>query len=192
LLSVYLTNGFHLDEQAIKGVRVVFNEADEPVRGIKVPRVDRRQFDMPGLQLPASWRRLCADLYASDSGHRFDMLETLLNLHPAALLGLEKRVQRWRSGGGGGKHFQFIFTDVGERTFALGLVLARDAPPSEAVWHEFARAQSMEIYSMAKPTDVVILFKMRKSTASYDAISFFRMNKMSDGEIALRTILRGE
>jgi hypothetical protein len=48
----------------------------------------------------------------------------------------------------------------------------------------------MEIYSIAKPTDVVILLKMRKSTASYDAISFFRMNKMSDGEIALRTMLQ--
>jgi hypothetical protein len=38
--------------------------------------------------------------------------------------------------------------------------------------------------------EVVILFKMRKSTASYDAISFFRMNKMPDGEIALRTMGR--
>lgn len=179
LLSVYLTNGFQIDAESLKGTRVVFGMADAPVRGLKIPRDDRSVPDAIGVRLPASWQLIVNEIYRSGSRHRFDIIETIFNQHPANLKGIELKVRSWRSGAGKGGML-VVNTHIGERTFALAVILSKEIFLSEAEWHAFARERAREVHDEIQATECVVLLRHRKSSSlNFDAISFFRMIKSS-------------
>jgi hypothetical protein len=173
LLSVYLTNGFQIDSEALKGTRVVFGMADAPVRGLKTARENRGVPNAIGVQLPGSWQLIVNEIYGSGSRHRFDIIETILNQHPANLKGIERKVRGWRAGTGKAGALS-VSTKIGDRTFALVVILWKEIFLSEAEWHSFARERAREVQA----TECVVLLRQRKSSSlTYDAISFFRMNR---------------
>ena len=177
LLSVYLTNGFQIDAEALKGTRVIFGMADAPVRGLKTPRNDRGVPDAIGVQLPASWQLIVNEIYGSRNRHRFDMIETIFNQHPANLKGIELKVRNWRSGAGKAGAL-IVSTEIGGRIFAIAVILSKKIFLSEAEWHAFARERAREVHEELQTTECVVLLRHRKSSSvTYDAISFFRMGK---------------
>lgn len=179
LLSVYLTNGFQIDAEALKGTRVVFGMADAPVRGLKTPRDNRGVPDAIGVQLPASWQLIVNEIYGSGSRHRFDIIETILNQNPADLKGIELKVRSWRSGAGKAGAL-IVSTQVGDRTFALAVILSKEIFMSETEWHAFARERARKVHEELQATECVVLLRHRKSSSlTYDAISFFRLSKLS-------------
>lgn len=176
LLSMYLVNGFQLDADALAGRQVRFGMADAPVRGPKVGRKDRTEFATLGVELPPSWRRVAAELYASDNRNRFDMLETIMNQHPGALAGLEKRARSYRSGArGGADDLAVMRYKIGDRTFVLAQLLSGKQFESDVDWHEHAREIAAGLQSQFGATECVVVLRARKSRAAFDAISFFRM-----------------
>lgn len=176
LLSLYLTNGFLVDSHVLKDMTVLFHKADAPVRTQKQVRVDRHAFETPGLHLPPYWRRLATDLYASDSAHRFDMIEAIFNQHPAALKGIEQRIRQWNSGmGRATKDPMFVSVKFGGRIFALAVTLERDPYQNAELWHEHAREIAKFVRAQTGATDCLVILRVRKSQASFDAVSFFRM-----------------
>ena len=176
LLSMYLVNGFHIDADALDGRQVRFGMADALVRGPKIARQDRTEFATPGVQLPPSWRRIAAELYASDNRNRFDILETIMNQHPGALAGLDKRARSYRSGArGGADDLTVMRYKVGKRTFVLAQLLSRNQFGSELDWHGHAREIAAGLHAQFNATECVVVLRARKSRAAFDAISFFRM-----------------
>lgn len=176
LLSLYITNGFLIDSDKLKDMQVFFHRADAPVRGTKQARSDRRTFDTPGLHLPPYWRRLAAGLYTSDTRHQFDMVEAIFNQHPGTLKGMEERARRWN--GGMGRATQdpmFAFVEIGSRIFAVALTLERDPYFDAALWHEHARDIAKVVKIQTGATDCLVILRVRKSLAAFDAVSFFRM-----------------
>lgn len=76
--------------------------------------------------------------YRSDSRHRFDMIETILNMDPTALKGLEVRTRKWRAGAGK-SDLMMIRSEIGKRTFALVVSLSKEIFVSEEFWHMNAK-----------------------------------------------------
>lgn len=176
LLSLYITNGFLIDSPALKDVQVFFHKADAPVRGLKESRADRRTFDTPGLHLPPYWRRLALELYGSDTRHRFDMIEAIFNQHPGTLKGMEQRARRWNSGmGRATQDPMFAYVEIGSRVFAVAVTLERDPYFNAEFWHEHARDIAKVVKIQTQATDCLIILRVRKSPAAFDAVSFFRM-----------------
>lgn len=176
LLSMYLVNGFQLDSTELDGRQVMFGMADALVRGPKIARKDRTEFETLGIQLPPGWRRICAELYAEDARHRFDMIETILNQHPGSLAGLEKRARAWRSGArGGSDDLTVVRSEVGNRMFVLAQLLSRNQFESEQAWHAHAREIAAGLQGQFNATECVVVLRARKSRAAFDAISFFRV-----------------
>lgn len=183
LLSLYITNGFLVDSDKLKDMTVFFNRADTPVRGYKAARADRRTFDTPGLQLPSYWRRLAVEIYAGDTRHRFDMIEAIFNQHPGTLKGMEERARRWNSGmGRATQDPMFAFVELGSRIFAVALTLERDPYFDASIWHEHARDIAKFVKVKTGATDCLVILRVRKSKAAFDAVSFFRM---LPGKVAL-------
>jgi hypothetical protein len=117
------------------------------------------------------------EIYGSGSRHRFDIIETILNQHPTNLKGIERKVRGWRSGTGKAGALS-VNTKIGDRTFALVVILWKDIFLSEADWHSFARERAREVHEELQATECVVLLRHRKSSSlTYDAISFFRMNR---------------
>lgn len=175
LLSVYLTNGFQIDAQALKGVQVIFGMADSPVRKPKVARIDRREPEAIGVRLPPTWKLIVAELYRSESRHRFDMIEIILNMDPGALKGLEVRTRKWRAGAGK-SDLMMIRNAIGMRTFALVVSLSKEIFVSEEVWHMNARDYARITYEQINATECLVILRSKKlPSLTFNAVSFFRM-----------------
>lgn len=176
ILSLYITNGFLIESQTLKEMQVFFHKADAPVRGLKEPRADRRTFETPGLHLPPYWRRLAVELYGSDTRHRFDMIEAIFNQHPGTLKGMEQRARRWNSGmGRATQDPMFAYVEIGSRVFAVAVTLERDPYLNAEIWHEHAREIAKVVKIQTRATDCLVILRVRKSPAAFDAVSFFRM-----------------
>lgn len=176
LLSLYVTNGFLVDSQALRNMQVFFHKADAPVRGLKEPGADRRTFNTPGLHLPPYWRRLAIAFYGSDSRHRFDMIEAIFNQHPGTLKGMEQRARRWNSGmGRATQDPMFAYVEIGSRVFAVAVTLERDTYLNAEIWHEHARDIAKVVKIQTQATDCLVILRVRKSPSAFDAVSFFRM-----------------
>lgn len=187
LLSLYLTNGFQMDVEAIKGVRIIFTNADKPVRGLKIARPDRTEFHTPGIFLPPLWKRITSEIYQSPFPHRFDTIETILNHHPATMQGLEAHTRRWNGGmGRGDQGLRYTRVEIGDRIFTIGLLLRRTVFSSAESWQAHAREAARQIYYETDATECVIVLKIRKSKASFDAVSFFRFRRLSAAERTMR------
>ncbi|MEH3119946.1 MAG: hypothetical protein PGN25_20775 [Methylorubrum populi] len=176
LLSMYLSNGFAIDAHALAGRQVLFLYADAAVRGRKEPRSDRTAFATPGVQLPRIWRRIAEEIHATLDRHRFDKLFTILNQQPSALSEVERRVRRWRSGGGRGKgNTLSCRAAVGDRVFVVAVHFARNRPEDAQTWTLNARCMASDLAKTLGATDCLLLLMTRRSSdLTFDAISFFR------------------
>jgi hypothetical protein len=180
LLAMYLTNGFAIEPDALDGRQVMFTMADGAVRGPREPRSDRRSFDTHGIPLSPYWRLVAKEIHEEGGRHKFDMLETLLNQAPSALNGVEQRIRRFRSGGGGSQ-MMFVRSRIGERVFALVMLPSKYGYENAEAWTEAARAAAYFAGNQAGATDCVVLLRVRRSAATtFDAIGFFRMASRKD------------
>ena len=175
LLAMYLTNGFAIDPDALEGRQVMFTMADGAVRGPREPRSDRRSFDTHGIRLSPYWRLVAKEIHDEGGRHKFDILETLLNQSPSALHGVEQRIRRFRSGGGGGQ-MMFVRSRIGERVFVLVMLPSKHGYENAEEWTNASRAAAYFGGDQAGATDCVVLLRVRRSPATtFDAISFFRI-----------------
>ncbi len=176
LLSLYLTNGFAVDTRALEGRQVFFLQADAAVRGRASPRVDRREFATPGIDLPPMWNLVAKEIYASDVRHRFDILVTILNQLPGSLRAIAQRAQRWRSGAGGTNGDTAVCRmEVADRVFVVGVHMTREPPLDARSWADRARIIGYDLAKRLGATDCVIILKVRRSRfLAFDGISFFR------------------
>ena len=176
LLSMYLTNGFAFDANALDGRQLLFLQADAAVRGRPTPRTDRTEFATPGVALPPMWRLIAKEVYEADDRHRFDILVTILNQHPSALLGMEKTVRRWRAGAGKGQGNTLSSrAEIGDRVFVLAVHMAREPLLDGESWTAQARVISHDLADKLGATDCVIILKHRRSKeVTFDGFGFFR------------------
>ena len=176
LLSLYLTNGFAVDTRGLEGRQVFFLQADAAVRGRASPRVDRREFATPGIDLPPMWNLVAKEIYASDDRHRFDILVTILNQLPGSLRAIAQRAQRWRSGAGGTNGDTAVCRmEVADRVFVVGVHMTKEPPLDRRSWADRARMISYDLAKRFGATDCVIILKVRRSRfLTFDGIGFFR------------------
>lgn len=154
LLSMYLTNRFIFDHEALKNRKVLFLNADAAVRGPASPRTDRTIFSLHGPALPPMWNLIAKEIYNTPDRHRFDILITLLNQNPGSLEGMARRLRRWRSGGGTGKGNTLSSrAQIGSRVFVLAFHLARDHPDNAEEWRDQSRHIAYDLHEKLGATD---------------------------------------
>jgi hypothetical protein len=177
ILSLFLTNGLCLDPSALEGQRVMFHGADAPVRIPKVPRKNRREPEVIGVQLSPMWKEIVQELYKNaEQRHRFDIVNTILNQLPPVLFDFEKRVRRFRRGVllDENRDTTIARFTVGQRLFVVACHFAK-VPPSPDEWQKFGR----HIVGMFAGHDIVVecatfLFMRRSKQRTYDGVSFYR------------------
>lgn len=190
LLSMYLTNGFCVLGENTRENTLVLVNADDMVRQPKTPVEDRRNCNVIGVQLAPRWKAIAREIYAGHPNidrHKFDMLFTLLNMPPPQLMQLQRRIGRWKSGGGGssksGEHAKYI---VGDRQFVvlLNYMDKRQLRTTQDITG-WCRTLAMNVADEFEGTTdcvVVTLFKHSRTT-TYDGISFFRLKPSSAGKL---------
>lgn len=176
LLSLYLTNGFAVDTRGLEGRQVLFLHADAAVRGRASPRVDRREFATPGIDLPPMWSLVAREIYASDNRHRFDILISILNQLPGSLHAIAQRARRWRSGTGATNGDTAVCRmEIADRVFVVGVHMTKVPPLDERSWADTARIIGYDLARQFGATDCVVILKVRRSSfLTFDGISFFR------------------
>jgi hypothetical protein len=99
ILSTYLANGLCLNQENIKGRKIIFLEMDHSVKEDKTPRSDRTEFHVYGIPLTRYWEMVLKEIYRDEEQrHRFDIIQCILNQDPFALAGIDRRGYRWRHG----------------------------------------------------------------------------------------------
>lgn len=176
ILSLYLTNGLWIDPTTVQGRKITFFEADSLVRQPKVPRKNRREPDVLGVQLSRLWTSVVRELYASeDQRHRFDIINVVLNQLPPALADLERNVRRFRRGARReAGDMMFMKYSVGERIFVLACHFAKTLPDPDE-WQDVGR----RVVGMAAEENTVVecaffLFLRRSKENTFDWVSFYR------------------
>jgi len=176
IFSIYLTNGLWIDPSTIEGRKVVFLGADGPVRQKKIPRRNRRDPVVLGVQLSPLWASIVRELYSDDNQrHRFDIINVVLNQLPPALADLERNVRRFRRGARRADGDMMIMKYiVGKRVFVLACYLAKTIPEPEE-WQEVGR----RVVSMFADDNSVVecasfFFWRRSKYPTYDGVSFYR------------------
>lgn len=178
LLSVYLANRFCLNEESLADMRVMFFGADELARETKTPASNRERFEMPGIKLPFLWQRISTKIYESGIQHRFDMLEVILNQHPAELKGLEQRAIRWNRGLSTKEDIGFIRRVIGSQVFGLALAHVKRPPITGADLGLFSRQVLQSVAPSDWPSDFLLVIRsQKKSTATYDGVHFARLQR---------------
>ena len=100
---MYLTNGLCIDPAAVADRKLLFHDADGMVRKPREPRSNRAEFEVHGVQLSPMWSNIAREVYQDGQlPHRFDIIQTILNQYPPTLFDLERRIRRWKRGGGTG------------------------------------------------------------------------------------------
>ncbi|WP_156527581.1 hypothetical protein [Bradyrhizobium stylosanthis] len=176
LLSLYLTNGLCLDASALEGRRVMFHNADSLVRRNKVPRINRREFEIHGVQLSPLWSALVRELYRDDGQrHRFDIINVVLNQLPPALAEFERRVRRFKRGEPhGGEDLLMTRFVVGKKVFVLALYLAKKMPDA-GDWKEKGRGIVGMFHEGNEMVEcAAFIFLRRSKEATFDGVSFYR------------------
>jgi hypothetical protein len=176
LLSLYLTNGFAVDTRGLEGRQVLFLQADAAVRGRASPRVDRREFATPGIDLPPMWSLIAREIYESENRHRFDILISILNQLPGSLHAIAQKAQRWRAGTGAKNGDTAVCRmKIADRVFVVGVHMAKEPPVDERSWADTARIIGYDLARRFGATDCVVILKVRRSRfLTFDGISFFR------------------
>lgn len=190
-LSLYLTNGFVLDFEALKGVAVAFNDLDRVVRGQKQARSDRTEVESLGVPLSYHWKLFLQEIYRSSFPHKYDTIEILLNQSPANMFSLEQTLRKFRKGLYGGKKGDTLIshTPLGKRVFMFAMNLSKALPDSED-WVNMARKISYEQgRERVGATDCVTILTLKKARDGYDAITFHRYN---DPKAGIREFVGGK
>lgn len=185
LLSVYLTNGFYFDQEALVGQRLFLHNVDWRVRQPKQPRTDRTVVELPGVHVTSFWLALVKDIYAlTEHRNRFDIIINILNQTPPRRAELERSIRRWRRGEAHrAGDILFAQDTIAERLFSTAIFLLAK-PPSELDWHPTARDLAANILPDVQTADMVIVGIARRSKQSYDALSFFRVGKRPEAQAA--------
>jgi hypothetical protein len=179
LLSMYLTNGFYLDKAAVADKKVFFTDADSTVRKPKAPRLNRKEAYVHGPKLSPMWRDIVGEIYRDSSQrHRFDIIQTVLNQSPLALVDLERRIRRWKGGECIGRHdTAFIHDKIGAQQFVVVVHFAKKISGFDD-WKSRSREMAFHLAGTIGATECAVFLQLRKSrNRTYDAVSFFRMGK---------------
>jgi hypothetical protein len=176
VLSMYLINGLYIDPTTTQGRRVMFFESDNMVRTNKIPRQDRREPIILGVDLSPIWVSVVRELYADKKQrHRFDIINVILNQYPPALKELERNIRRFRRGTPRKDGDAIIIRNsIGKQTFVLACYLAKVMPVPEE-WQKTARS----FVGMFSEEDKVIecsafIFCRRSKEITFDGVSFYR------------------
>ncbi|SFJ00397.1 hypothetical protein SAMN05216304_10495 [Bosea sp. OK403] len=176
LLSVYLTNGMWFDNSIFDGAKVIFHDADSPVRQSKIARKNRSDFEILGVSLSPLWVSIARELYANISQrHRFDMINVILNQLPPALADFERRIRRFRRGEPlKGQDVLITKFPVGNRIFVLACHLAK-TPPDPKEWQDTGRS-IMGMFAQEHGAVECAFFRFERKTKqhTHDAVSFYR------------------
>lgn len=177
LLSMYLTNGLCLDKAALSGKKVRFLNADAMVRKPGKPRSDRTEVEVHGVNLSPMWAATVRELYGdSRNRHRFDIIQTILNQYPPALMNMERRIRRWRRGRSSGGDVMIADYKIGNQKFVVAVHLMKQIPGADA-WRERSRNIAHGLASMGA-TDCAVFLRLRRSKEkTFDGFSFFRMGQ---------------
>jgi hypothetical protein len=135
------------------------------------------EFEIIGVPMRAYWRGVLKEIYESDSRHRFDIIEAVLNQQPQILDGIARKMSDWKKGLTtlGGQDSMFIRSTVGDRTFVVGIHMPRE-PIDEAEWRVRSRTLARTIgVEGFKGTDCALFLRFKKSKeATFDGFSFHR------------------
>ncbi|KIN68774.1 NERD domain protein [Sulfitobacter donghicola DSW-25 = KCTC 12864 = JCM 14565] len=190
LLSMYLTNGFCVLGDDTRQNTLILVDADDMVRTPKTPVDDRRNCDISGVQLAPRWKSIVREVYAGHpkiDRHKFDIIFAILNMPPPMLMHLQRRIGRWKTGGGGssksGEHAKYA---VGDRQFVV-LLNYMDKQQLRTT-HDitgWCRTMAMSVADDFEGTTdcVVVTLYKHSSTRTYDGISFFRVKPSSSGRL---------
>jgi len=190
ILSTYLTNGLCLDQEAVENRRLIFLNADAPIRQQKIPDSQRKNVRLLGVQVTAFWRTIIKELYLdNDNRHRFDIINVILNQRPPVLEDFERRIRRFKRGESVvGKEVLMTQFRLGKRVFVLAIHLAKQFPREEE-WLNVGRS----IASMLMPDDglaecATFLVVRRSKDPVCDGYGFLRCGaapRPSSGENAM-------
>lgn len=178
-LSLYLTNGLWLDVAALDGQRLLLHNADSLVRVPKVARINRREFDLHGVQLSPLWFQIARELYRNeDQVHRFDLICTILNQLPPALAEIEKQIRRWRRGTShNGEDILIVRFKVSERNYILAVHLSKTRM-STPEWRNLAHDIAAPFAAESEMADCAVFLMLRRTKSStFDGVSFFRFGR---------------
>lgn len=179
LLSMYLTNGLCVDKAALAGKKVTFLNADAMVRKQRKPRLDRTEVEVHGVHLSPMWAATVRELYGdSDQRHRFDIIQTILNQYPPALMDMERRIRRWRRGENiGGQDTMIARYEIGTQQFVVVAHRMKQIDGEDA-WRERSREIGYNLGGMMGATDCAVFLYLRRSKVkTFDGASFFRMGQ---------------
>jgi hypothetical protein len=177
LLSMYLTNGLSIDKAALGGRKVTFLNADAVVRTQRKPRLDRTEVEFNGVHLSPMWAATVRELYGDkDQRHRFDIIQTLLNQSPTALIGMERRIGRWRRGVTVEDTMMSRY-EIGTQQFVVVVHLMKRISGPDA-WRARSREIAYGLGGIVGATDCAVFLQLRKSKEkTFDGVSFFRMGR---------------
>lgn len=181
LLSMYLTNGFYLDTQALLDRTVMFHEADQPVRQKANPRKDRTEAKTHGVALSPLWLNIVRNIYLEKGfPHRFDIIHAILNQFPPAMAAFEQSMKRWKRGLGSSKRdLMCTKYQIGNRVHAVAVRLAKRMP-SDSNWTSDAREIALQLSKgFGSSVDFAVFLVVRKSRLPFDGVSFFRFKRPS-------------
>jgi hypothetical protein len=190
LLSMYLTNGLCVDKVALSGKKVIFRNTDAIVRKQREPRLNRTEVAVHGVQLSPMWAATVRELYSdTDMRHRFDIIQTILNQSPPALMYMERRIRRWRRGGSiGGQETMIARYEIGTQQFLVVVHPMKRITGVDA-WRERSREIAYGLASMIGATDCAVFLQLRKSKRkTFDGVSFFRMGQRTKPSSSERPI----
>jgi hypothetical protein len=186
ILSMYLINGLCINPEDAKGRRVTFLEMDGIVRAEKVPRKNRRQFEIYGVPLSGYWKAVLEEIYLSATlRHRFDIIQVVLNQDPHTLAGFEDVAKKWRRGGPSDKKDGDILYSrfkIGKRVFVLAHYLIK-RPIQESEWTERSRQIARAGAELFEASDCAIFLQIKRSKEwTFDALSFHRLMAVPSAE----------
>ena len=186
LLSMYLTNGFCIDESTKGRIPYLFKNADTLAQQEKVPRSERANADVIGVNLPGFWKSLVKKIYIGDpqfERYKFDILFTLLNQSPQDLDFLQRRILNWRSGAGGkSKRDEYSKFSIDNRQFVFSVYLFDVRKVSSQFELKNACRQLAEKFckDFCGISDCLVLrFNRRTNPITYDGIYFARFYNLS-------------
>jgi hypothetical protein len=97
ILSMYLINGLCVDSEQARERQLQFVGFDQLLPFEKIPRQNRKEFEVYGVPLSGYWKSVLREIYRNPTvHHRFDITQVVLNQDPHALAGIEHSVRKWK------------------------------------------------------------------------------------------------
>lgn len=178
ILSMYLINGLCINPEQIKERKLHFLEMDGIVRAEKIPRQNRREFEVYGIPISGYWKAVLKEIYRNATmRHRFDIIQVVLNQDPHSLAAIEDVTKKWKRGISGRKDEDILYSRfiIGKRVFVLACHLLKRQIDS-AEWIEKSRGIASGGAYLFEASDCATFLQLRKSKEwTFDALSFHRL-----------------